>query len=135
MELMNPTPAGIAIAAIFGISSAYFAYQQGRSPYLWFFIGLVLGFLGCVALLFLPQFKSAKNTQDAEDISPIYQLEPTHKLWYYLTESNEQMGPMSHNALVSAFLDKKISLSTYLWNEDMNEWQTLGQVIQTENRS
>ena len=35
---------------------------------------------------------------------------------------------MSHNALVSALKEKKISLSTYVWNEDMSDWKTLTEI-------
>ncbi len=127
------TPLTIASSALFGIISAYFAYRQGRNPYVWFFIGLFFGMLGCFALLFSKRTKkilkpSEKNPLD--DLPSLSISEPTNKLWYYLDHTHQQIGPISHNALVSNFQEKKISLSTYVWNEDMTEWKTLEQLYQ-----
>lgn len=50
------------------------------------------------------------------------------KLWYYLDEERAQLGPMSFQALTQAVHQGLVTPSTYLWNEELDQWTTLGEL-------
>lgn len=121
---------------------AYVAKQRNRNPIGWFFLGALLGVIGLIILYILPSKAKAietpstapqaavptpEITADIPPSPPETSSAPsgTRKLWYYLDEDNNQYGPMSFPALREAWLDDKIANSTYLWNEDMEEWKSL----------
>ena len=109
------------------------AAKRGRNPTLWFFLGVVLGLIAVVVLYFLPRTqtlapangapmqKAAIPNTPPEEISD----HPPEKLWYYLDSEKAQFGPMSFYALQGAWDDDKITASTYIWNEDMENWARL----------
>ena len=132
---------------ILGALCSYVAKQRGRHPLLWFILGFSIGFIALLILFFLPSKKesfllakkskvaapSLKTAESSSNKSP-YLVEENqklltppayHKLWYYLDDKNKQYGPMSFQALKRAWREKTINASTYVWNEDMNEWQPL----------
>ena len=122
------TPTTIAAALLFGAISAYLAHRREKNPYKWFFIGFLFGVFGVFALFFLPQKKRAPAS--GLPVPPLLVIKgPIDKLWYYLDPSQQQQGPMSHHALTGAFREGKISLSTYVWNEDMTDWKTLKELV------
>ena len=132
---MPLTPATILAALLFGAISAYLAHRRGRSPYKWFFIGFLFGILGLFAVFMAPPIK---NKKAAAAVTSPQQIQgkllpaiqgPSDKFWYYLDPSHQQQGPMSHNALTSAFHQGKISLSTYVWNEEMADWTLLQKLV------
>ena len=111
-----------------GAISAYYAKARGRNPWAWFFIGLLLGVFGITLLFILPRAK--KKLVEAAEVPPPAVAQPVpsphaNKLWYYLDEQNNQFGPMSWNALQEAKKDGKISSNTYVWNEELPDWQLL----------
>ena len=123
------TPATIVAAFLFGVLCSYLAYKRGRSPYRWFFIGFLLGILGLIALFAVPsRNRRAASAPVIAAIAPALVpviSGPADKFWYYLDASHQQQGPMSHNALSSALREGKISLATYVWNEEMADWKIL----------
>lgn len=128
------TPAMIIAATLLGAITAVFAHRRQRNPYKWFFIGFLFGMIGLLALFLFPpkrrkpvvHLASEKEEQSPSSL-PVIQG-PSDKFWYYLDQARQQQGPMSHHALTSAFLQGKISLSTYVWNEDMADWKELQEV-------
>lgn len=125
-------PATIFAAFLFGAISAYAAYRRGRNPYKWFFAGFLFGALGAVFIFLAPKKKTvpqAAAAQPIEEKLPPAILGPSDKFWYYLDPSHEQQGPMSHTALTSALRQGKISLSTYVWNEEMSDWKELKEFV------
>ena len=112
--------------------SAYLAKKRGKNPYLWFGIGMFLGVLGLFFLLFMPKQKKKVPEPKKEegvtiDVTPSFK----EKFWYYLGEGNAQEGPISFDALKRAFHEGKVSDTTYVWNEEMEEWQHFEKVVTT----
>lgn len=115
---------------------AYYARERGRNPFAWFAIGLIFGIIGLVSLFLLPNRKKElllNNTAQNSYTPPepaIETIEPeeappppkSNKFWYYLDQVNQQFGPMSYDALQEAWKEGKISLNTYVWNEDLENW-------------
>lgn len=129
---MPITPATIIAAFFFGAISAFLAGKRGRSPYKWFFIGFLFGIFGLMAILLAPQKKGAQSIRaleiKAEPPVPAI-LGPSDKFWYYLDPLHQQQGPMSYTALTNAFRQGKISLATFVWNEEMTEWKALQEFV------
>lgn len=118
---------------LFGAISAYMAHRRERNPYVWFFAGFVFGIFGALAIFFAPPKKKpsvslALEPAMGETILPTIQG-PKDKFWYYLDPSNQQQGPMSYSALNSAWKEGKVSLSTFVWNEDFSDWKILKDIL------
>ena len=127
---MPITPATIIAAILFGIVSSYIAQKRGRSPYRWFFIGFLFGIFGLVASFMAPKRKVGPIASVVKsDPPPLIIQGPIDKFWYYLDPARERQGPMSHQALTSAFRQGKITLSTYVWNEEMSDWKFLQEIV------
>lgn len=132
----------ILICAVIGLICFVWAPKRGRSPYNWFFIGLFFGILGLLALFLLPPLKRRRiptpqmKAADALAIPSINPLrletiDPSHesKMWYYLDQENQQFGPMSIDGLSRAWHEGKVTQATYVWNEVMENWKRLEEVI------
>jgi hypothetical protein len=142
----TPSP-GISLigSLIMGAIAAYIARRRGKNPYLWFGIGMLLGILGLFLIFFIPNKKRPSQTQDSLakepivtlDITPTVSASSKEKLWYYLSKSNEQFGPMSFDFLKKAFFEGKIKASTYVWNEELDNWKMFENIfdIRTETHS
>lgn len=113
------------------------ARRRGRNPTIWFFIGVVLGVISLIVLYFLPPKETlatamaAPMQKAAVPVSPNEEIsrKPPEKLWYYLNSEKVQFGPMSFYALQETWNDDKITASTYIWNEDMENWVRLENLI------
>lgn len=128
---MNLTfsPTMLLVAAVIGTISAYLAFKRGKNPYLWFAIGFFFGVLGIFAMF----FTAAKKKSAPAPKQPTLRLEgPIDKFWYYLDPSNTQQGPMSKEALTSAWKAGKITPSTYIWHEELPEWKPLKESLKLE---
>ncbi|NGX50817.1 MAG: hypothetical protein K1060chlam2_00668 [Chlamydiae bacterium] len=128
----------IILWLIIGVICSRVARQRGRNPTTWFFLGVILGVIGLIVLYIMPPkkvplpatFSTPSPNEKPIDITvvPIEPPAPTIVptiLWYYLDESNSQYGPMSFSALQGSWDDDKITSSTYVWNEEMENWKTL----------
>ena len=128
----------IVLWLILGTICSRVARHRGRNPTLWFFLGVVLGVIGLLILYIMPSKKAAVATAPATasirneepieiSVSPTDPAPPAEStiLWYYLDNENKQYGPMSFTALQGAWDDDQITSSTYVWNEKMENWQTL----------
>lgn len=128
---MNPlfNPVMLIGAAIIGMISAYLAYKRGKNPYLWFFIGFLFGIFGIFAIFFI----SPKKAPEPAPKQPVFRIDgPADKLWFYLDSSHSQQGPMSRDALNSAWKSGKINLSTYVWHEELPDWKPLKETLKLE---
>ena len=113
------------------------AKQRGRNPISWFFLGIALGVIGLIILYILPpklEMAAAAPTPSPNNDLPLEvsispsQASPPKEitiLWYYLDNEDKQYGPMSFNALQQAWDEDQITSSTYVWNEEMENWKTL----------
>jgi len=108
-----------------GAVASYLAKRKGRNPYLWFFIGCFFGIFGIFAIFFLknPQKKAAAAAEPVRKTLPL-------RMWYYLDQNSQQVGPISTSALEGAWGEKKISPSTYVWHEGMENWKPWQDVCQ-----
>jgi hypothetical protein len=122
----------IALWILMGGIASHYAKDRGRNPKAWFGIGLMLGILGIILLFILPKLE-VKPVVEAKTPEP--QLPPdrekniAHKFWYYLDPENKQFGPMSFYGLEDALKEGKISLRTYVWNEDLANWKEFGEFV------
>lgn len=131
----------LVTSILMGFFCAKTANARGRNPNLWFLLGASLGLLAMLFLFVLPPKPlTAPSIQEApnkgrpppsfipaEDVGSA----PPKPLWYYLDKEEKQCGPMSFHALREAWEAEEISTNTYLWNETMNDWQTLESLPET----
>jgi len=123
----------------FALISSFVAHKRSRNPYIWFCAGLFFSFLALMALLILPPVDGGKedDLELTEDLKEIQELETVeepeeelpssvdNRLWYYLDENGKQVGPMTLQALINEWIDKKVKENTFVWNEEMSDWKPL----------
>jgi hypothetical protein len=131
MELpISPFSPMMLLAGLFtGLLGAYLAYKRGRNFYGWFFVGFFFGILGACAVLLAPRRKATEPPAPPEEPKVPTIQGPKDKFWYYLDPTHQQMGPMSLEALRLAWQQGKISLKTYVWNEELPEWKPLQELL------
>lgn len=112
-----------------GLLAGYYAHERGRKQWVWFFIGLLLGILGLILLFLLPRIIQTRAFESKKPllIDPPPPAQVSKKFWYYLDAKDTQFGPMSFEALQAASKEGKISSQTYVWNEDLPDWQPFGE--------
>lgn len=115
----------LCLWVIQGAIASYIAQKKGRNPYLWFGIGCFFGLLGILAIFFIKPVKKTLVT----NLTPVRPSLP-HRMWYYLDGQSQQFGPMSTNALQSAFREGKVSSASYVWHEGMQQWESFEKVCQ-----
>lgn len=119
--------------------TAYYANRKGRNPILWFIIGVLLGIFAPLILLFLSTVKPVDSdiptmsvanpdpSLDQLDQTPpqvnLQQSEEENKLWYYLDQSHQQMGPVSVIALRELWNRGQLEITSYVWSDGMDQWQ------------
>jgi hypothetical protein len=139
----------LLVAILIASITAYLAKRRGRSPMLWFFLGAFFGLFGLIALYLFPAKKDSEAageesgkendegrreievvptqvtvaSTDAEDQIPT-------ESWFYLDSEHQQFGPVTLSQLKALFEEKKISTSSYVWQEGMQEWKKLGELPQ-----
>jgi hypothetical protein len=126
----------ILLSLTLSCGCSHLAKQRGRNPLNWFIAGLVFGIFALIVLFFLPIQRRREEASHSQTIPPqknpkLAVLTPSYeeKLWYFLDEQKSQIGPMSFNALSKAWAEGKIGENTYVWNELMENWQQLQDVI------
>jgi uncharacterized protein DUF4339 len=126
------SPLTIFVALLTGALGAYLAHRRGRNPYLWFCIGSFFGILGAFAIFFAPSRKkifAKAEPESAEQPPPPAIQGPSDKFWYYLNPEHQRIGPMSLDGLTNAWRQGKISLTTYVWNEELPDWKPLQELL------
>ena len=134
---------GILVIFLMGALTSYVAYKRGRNPTLWFFIGLLFGWIGLVVIFFLPRQEDiAKRRQEMIDRESAKEREKTgqqetpvtleiktplfaDKEWYYLDKSFAQQGPVSFLLIQGSYDKREIDPETYVWYTGMAEWKKL----------
>ena len=115
---------------------SHLAKKRGRNPINWFIAGLFFGILAPIVLFLLPPPKKQAALPQQDPLvpqSPLTILQPDHigKLWYFIDEEKQQLGPMSFDALGKAWQDGKVREKTYVWNEAMENWGRFQDVIKS----
>lgn len=121
--------------------TAYYANRKGRNPLLWFIIGVLLGIFAPLILLFFSAVKSepadvARGLKISPPDSSRQQLsdsqlksddlklqEEENKLWYYLDQNHQQIGPVSVIALRELWNRGLLELNNYVWSDGMEQWE------------
>jgi GYF domain 2 len=118
--------------------TAYYAQRKGRSPLLWFIIGILLGVIAPFILLFLPIVKKEHDSgvpTIRSQPDPLLQMEQPppapielkrqeeNKLWFYLDQNHQQIGPVSVVALRELWNRGMLELNNYVWTEGMKQWE------------
>lgn len=132
---------------VIGCLTAYYAKRQGRNPYLWFMIGFLFGIFAPLVLFYLSFIKNTGDTNGMPGMTvsnPDPELEKSpelhskdeqklreeeEKLWFYLDQSHQQMGPVSIIALRELWNRGQLGLNTYVWTEGMQEWQKVDVLV------
>lgn len=128
----------IALSLVLAWACCHYARRRGRNPTRWFILGALFGIFALITLFILPIYKLKSNQVSEEPTSPkapeLTALFPLHaeKLWYYLDEQKKQFGPMSFSALNKAWSDGEVRDLTFVWNEEMENWKHLKDVIQPQ---
>jgi hypothetical protein len=123
--------------------TAYYANRKGRNPLLWFIIGVLLGIFAPLILLFLSSVKTepssnGRPTMTVSNPDPSLQhlpqsptqenlkrQEEENKLWHYLDQNHQQMGPVSVIALRELWNRGQLELNSYVWTDGMEQWQKI----------
>ena len=130
---MQPTvtPTTILIAALFGLISSYVAFKRKKNPYLWFFIGFLLGALGIFAVIFLSDF--AKKRKTKKRLTRLIFDGPQDKLWFYLDAEHKQVGPISFQSLGENLRQGIINSQTFVWHENLNSWKKIEEFLKKQH--
>jgi hypothetical protein len=113
---------------VMGSITAYYAKQKNKDPFIWFFVGFLFGMLGLLSLFIISNFQAKREAQNQPPPAPkpVAPAVP-QKFWYYLDQENRQFGPVSFDALNSAWKEGKITVNTFVWNEDLDGWKPFEQ--------
>lgn len=125
--------------------TAYYANNKGRNPFIWFALGALLGIFAPLILLFLPNLNEEQGMGSGEptmsvsrpdaslehdDVPPptptleeLRLRKEEDKLWYYLDQNHQQMGPVSIVALRELWNTGRLELISYVWSEGMDDWK------------
>jgi len=129
----NMTTAIIS-SSIVGLLSAHLARRRGRNPFGWFAIGFFFGLFGVLAIFFIPQSKKEEiGLAPLQPAPKPYLFGPINKFWYYLDKTHSQVGPMSYNAISKTWQEGKLPPATLVWNEDLEGWKPLQDLIRMQN--
>ena len=119
----------IIVSFLLGCQCRYLAQKKGRDQTIWFMAGAFFGIFALLVILFLPARIKVVTVLPAEP--PFEAISSLHaeKFWYFLDETKNQNGPMSFSALKSAWNKGTIRKKTFVWNEEMENWKHLEEVI------
>lgn len=126
----------IVTSLLFAWVCAHYALRRGYNPATWFVAGTFFGIFALIALFIFPNKRKPQNrvasTRKVPSIKAACPVQ-AQKLWYYLDDKKEQFGPMSFNALSKAWIDGAVQEQTYVWNEEMENWQPLKEVASLQH--
>lgn len=122
----------ILMSMVLALGCSQLAKKRNRDPMIWFISGLIFGIFALIILLFMPMRRPPVAIHQKSPPPPLLTLlQPDHvgKLWYFIDENKNQLGPMSFEALSRAWKEGKIRDKTYVWNEAMENWQPFQDII------
>jgi hypothetical protein len=132
----------VALSLVFGWGCAHYAARRGRNPKFWFFAGALFGILALIVLFVLPtpQVKNSIRLSKKPDVPTpplLATILPSHadRFWYYLDGEKKQLGPMSFSALNKAWNDGSVLEQTFVWNEEMENWQYFKDVVELQKQT
>lgn len=125
----------IVLWLLVSTATAYFANQRGRDPFVWFMIGMLLGFLGLLLVFLLPPVGEEPPPEEAE-YAFLEQKNDSSKRsheylindWYYYDQEQKRQGPIRFEHLQNLWRDGVITNHTFVWSEGMERWRKLEEV-------
>jgi hypothetical protein len=127
----------LVIAILLGSLTAYIAKGRGRSPGIWFFIGMFFGIFGLIALFFFPIIKLEGDLPSRRQMPPPAITPPplvetacplTSRDWFFLDREHKQLGPEPLAKLQELWRAGTIAGSTYVWCEGMENWKKIDDI-------
>lgn len=121
---------------LLGGITAFFAEKRGRSPNIWFFLGMFLGLLGLIILFLLPSYSAEESkeelkkdpektgTQVSEPPPPLVE----EKLWFYVDQNRQQCGPVAFSFINELINKNELNSTTYVWTEGMDSWKKINEL-------
>lgn len=131
---------GFILLILISAATSYFASRKGRSPTIWFILGLLFGPFAPLVLLLLPSVKSGEDGMPSMTMLPpdpssergsLQNLDSKslndeeNKLWYYLDQNHEQVGPVSIIALRDLWNRGLLEMNQYVWSDGMVNWEKI----------
>ncbi len=125
-------------AALIGTLTSYLAKNRGRDPVKWFFIGMLCGIFGLIALFLFPAIKT-----NEEQKVKLQEIEPppapvsdalATKPWYYLDAAHATLGPCPLDKLQELYKDGTITMKSYVWCEGMLDWKRISDLPELQSR-
>lgn len=112
-----------------GASTAYFANQRGRDPFVWFMIGMLLGFFGMLLLFLLPpvadaQQKMAPFEEKGEEFI-IQNRDYLIKEWYYYDQDRVRQGPLTFDQVKALWKRGVLNEESFVWSEGLESWKKI----------
>lgn len=131
-------------STLLAFACAYYAEKKGRSSLGWFILGFLFTFIALIILFFLPPLKREKSDQFPSNSShgpilkdlehrippptPFELYKEENRLWYYLDQKHQQMGPVSVIALRELWNRGLLEINSYVWSEGMEKWEKVDQL-------
>lgn len=123
-----------------GAITANFAKKRGRDPYVWFFIGMLLGIFGILALFIMPSLKTDAPAEEARVEPMIIEELPQEpkklfhlKDWHCIDTEKVQRGPLSFRELKSLWNKGQLLPHSYVWTEGMTVWLPIEKIPNLED--
>ncbi len=135
----SPDLLQLFLAAIFiGTLTAYLAKGRGRDPTKWFFVGMMGGIFGLIALYLFPIIEPEASKTD----KPVPQIVPPEPVvdelaianWYYLDAEHNTLGPVPLDMLKQLFRDGSMTLRSYVWCKGMEGWNRIEALPELKSR-
>lgn len=126
---MNLTLEVLLIGALIGALTAYLAKGRGRDPFIWFFIGMLFGIFGLIALYIVPSHAAEEEPPPEVEVYPDTAYDQHD--WFYLDKERKSQGPFSFQDFKEEYNKENFTL---IWNETFTEWKKLSDLPEIMNR-
>lgn len=119
---------------LIGTMASYLANQRGRDPYIWFFIGILLGLLGVLLVFLLPPVIASKEEKTVVPNTPSSTIVTNESSvvsteWFCLDKTRKQQGPIAIGILRELWKKGNIDAKSYVWSEGMSGWKRIEELI------
>lgn len=132
----------IIVSLLIGALTAYFAVQRGRDMGIWFFLGIIFGVFGLLALFLLPDLSGKKEEEQQKEAAPadvvVIPAVPTiqevwqNSQWFYIGKERVQQGPVAFSRLKELWKDGAIDAEAFVWYDGLGLWKRIREVVDLE---
>lgn len=118
------------VSILMGFYASNVAKKKNKSQDFWFWMGFIFGIFGVLYLMFFVKKEEKKQPFKASKTPFLLNLQRKDKniLWYYV-DNDAQNGPISLYALSEKYQKGKVSPSTFVWNEEMQDWKKIEEIL------